>query len=81
MYLDLNKVFLQKENTMDKFNIPAFVHDEIKTIKEETIKTIDKFLGIVLIEFVRKIIPILEELETNPKDIAIFKKWVKNSTK
>jgi len=66
---------------MDKFNIPAFVHDEIETLKKDTIKTIDEFLGIVLMEFVKKIIPVLEELETNPKDIAIFKKLVKNSTK
>ena len=29
----------------------------------------------------KKLIPVLEELGTNPKDIAIFKRWVKNSTK
>ena len=66
---------------MDKFNLSAFVRDEIDTMKKDTAKSLDEFLGIALIAFAKKLIPILEELETNPKDIAIFKKWVKNSTK
>jgi len=66
---------------MDKFNLSAFVRDGIDTMKKDTAKSLDEFLGIALIAFAKKLIPVLEELGTNPKDIAIFKRWVKNSTK
>ena len=60
---------------MDDIKISTLVH-EIESIQTDTMNLIGNFMHVAIKDFAQKLVPILKKSGANPKDIAIFEKWI-----